>query len=124
MPRRWSIDDLDQLSAALDALEAMLVTRGWEDARRRRGRLVAEELLVNALTHGRRQGPTAAAALLLTADDALQIRHAGPPFDPTAPVSPPAEGALGGHGLRLVKAYAVTLDYVRAGCENVVTATV
>src|SRR5262249_9317657 len=80
-------------------------------------RLVCEELVLNALEHGKARSvslqidPEQDPRRLLFEDDGI-------PFDPTVPASPPDAPGTRGRGLVLVQRFAAAPAYRREGGAN------
>lgn len=119
---------LRDLTAAIDAvLETNAVGREIRDD----VRLIAEEIVANAIEYGGSDAETEIVVDIAAADGTLSIefRDRGRPFDPLA-VAPPAldapldERGIGGLGLHLVHELAESLSYAREDDCNVLRVTV
>jgi len=93
-------------------------------------RLCLEEVVLNAVTHGAPQDGESGDILVgldRIADGLCAwVEDHGPPFDPlsqeAAPLPRTLEDApLGGLGIRLIKAFATSINYCRAGGVNRLT---
>lgn len=119
---------LRDLTAAVDAvLETNAVCREVRDD----VRLIAEEIVANAIEYGG-SGAETEIIVQITALErhlAIEFRDCGQPFDPLAveaPVldAPLEERAIGGLGLHLVHELAESLSYTREDPYNVLRVTV
>lgn len=119
---------LRDLTAAVDAvLETNAVCREVRDD----VRLIAEEIVANAIEYGG-SGAETEIIVQITALErqlAIEFRDCGRPFDPLAveaPLldAPLEERAIGGLGLHLVHELAESLSYTREDPYNVLRVTV
>jgi serine/threonine-protein kinase RsbW len=119
---------LRDLTAAIDAvLETNAVCREVRDD----VRLIAEEIVANAIEYGGSGSETEIIVQIMALDRqlAIEFRDCGRPFDPLAvevPMldAPLEERAIGGLGLHLVRELAESLSYTREGPYNVLRVTV
>lgn len=119
---------LRDLTAAIDAvLESNAVSREVRDD----VRLIAEEIVANAIEYGGSGSETEIVVQIMASDGklAIEFRDCGRPFDPSAveaPVldAPLEERAIGGLGLHLVHELAESLSYTREEPYNVLRVTV
>lgn len=116
MPRRAVEDDLRDVGAAIAWTGEWTAALAEDD--RFALEVCVEEALANLITHGRAAGGEKAIALTVVADDAravIEITDGCAPFDLTAAVPPPREGAdallEGGRGLKLIRSFAGDLAY-------------
>ena len=119
---------LRDLTAAIDAvLEANTVSREV------RGdvRLIAEEIVANAIEYGGSGAETEIVVQIMALEGqlAIEFRDCGRPFDPLAVEAPMLdasleERAIGGLGLHLVNELAESLSYTREDPYNVLRVTV
>ena len=93
-----------------------------------RARVCVAEILANLLEHGRARSDGDDVRISLRPSPPaleLEISDSGRPFDPTARAAAAAaaraSAAPGGHGLRLVGAYASAMTYRRAGERNILS---
>lgn len=120
-------NDLAELDAAVCALESALGDAGLPFALVHDARLVAEEVLTNAIRHGCDPGAAHAIALEARFEDAclrIEFRDDGAAFDPLAREAPVLdaeidERPIGGLGVFLVRELAESVSYERAGAFNV-----
>lgn len=125
--------DVQQLPSLQQALHKHAMAHGWDETLQARVNLVAEELVVNAMTHGHEGrdpalGPGWVRVQLAESgeDLTLVVTDNGVPYDPTQPATvdldaPLDERSQGGLGLHLIRQLAQSLSYDgRSGC-NVVT---
>ncbi|HUC43665.1 MAG TPA: ATP-binding protein [Candidatus Sulfotelmatobacter sp.] len=117
---RWRFESSgapDRLREASDEMESLLAVHGVSERGRFAARLVCEELVLNALEHGKARSvslqvdPDRDPRQLLFEDDGI-------PFDPTVPASPPDATGTRGRGLVLVQRFAAALAYRRDGGAN------
>ena len=81
--------------------------------------LVFEEVLSNLALHGNCRDRPAKIAVRISPDKVIgEVIDAGPPFDPRLAPSPPADRAVGGLGLHLVRTLSSDLEYARRNDEN------
>lgn len=119
---------LRDLTAAVDAvLETNAVCREVRDD----VRLIAEEIVANAIEHGGSDSETEIIVEITTLERHLTIefRDCGRPFDPLDVATPALdapldERAVGGLGLHLVHELAESLTYTREDPYNVLRVTV
>lgn len=119
---------LRDLTAAIDAvLESNAVSREVRDD----VRLIAEEIVANAIEYGGSGSETEIVVQIMASDGklAIEFRDCGRPFDPSAVESPVLdapleERAIGGLGLHLVHELAESLSYTREEPYNVLRVTV
>lgn len=119
---------LRDLTAAVDAvLDSNAVDREVRDD----VRLIAEEVVANAIEHGGSDAETEIIVEITSVEDrlAIEFRDRGTPFDPLtvgAPAldAPIEDRAVGGLGLHLVHELAESLSYVREEPYNVLRVTV
>ncbi|MCW4455767.1 ATP-binding protein [Flavobacterium sp. MXW15] len=121
---------LEQLAELTARLDAVLAEHGVAHERVGRVRLIVEELVCNAITHGHAAGGCELRLDLLLEQDALvlELRDAGPPFDPCQAAAPALEAdaalrPIGGLGLYLVRQLADHIDYCRLDGQNRIRAT-
>lgn len=114
-----------------DSLDAVLQAQGIDRALRDDVRLIAEEIVVNAVEYGYDAdgcGEVVVAIERRSGALALEFRDDGRPFDPLA-LTPPDLDAdiddrpIGGLGLHLVRELAQTLSYAREEPYNVLRVT-
>ena len=117
----------DGIPAVLDRVEGFLEEIQVSRATTLQLRLVVEEILVNAATHGRLPNAADAAVLALGADSSevrIEIRDRGLAFDPVGePEIPERRETAGGVGLKLVRALVDELSYARRDGWNILTLT-
>jgi serine/threonine-protein kinase RsbW len=106
-------------------VEEAAVRAGLGQAARGRAKLAVEELVINVWRHafGQSAGPVIMRAAGAGGRLELELRDAGPAFDPTSAASPPPpdlDAEPGGQGLRLIRAMVDALAYRREGGHNVV----
>lgn len=113
---------LNDMDALHETLSERLKSTGVSDSDRRRFLVALEEIVANAIVHGR-------AAVSVTADAAdrlisATVRYGGEPYD----VAAAAQGAKagrsdrpGGYGLYIAHRYVDSLRHGRADGQNVVT---
>lgn len=119
---------LRDLTAAIDAvLETNNVGREVRDD----VRLIAEEIVANAIEHGGSDAQTEIIVEITALEDrlAIEFRDCGRPFDPLTVQVPTLdadidERAVGGLGLHLVRELAESLSYLREEPYNVLRVTV
>jgi anti-sigma regulatory factor (Ser/Thr protein kinase) len=111
-----------RLREASDELETILTERGLSERARFAARLVAEELVLNAIQHG-----GAGIVTMETDPDGdpyrLTFEDDGVPFDPTPPPQPRASDAPGevsprGRGLILLHGFTRAMEYRLADGHN------
>lgn len=125
--------DVQQLSVLQQALKEQATLRGWEEALQAQLDLIAEELVVNVMTHGQ-EGRSASAGtgwvrFELTEVDGvieLTVSDNGVPYDPTKQAQPDLNASLeererGGLGISFVRELADTFHYEYREGANVVT---
>jgi anti-sigma regulatory factor (Ser/Thr protein kinase) len=120
-------NDLAELPAALDWLEATLRSAGVGETAVGELRLVAEEGLSNVIRHA--YADAARHSIEVTVEIGggevrLVLRDDGRPFNPLAAPAPDLDGPieqrpLGGLGILLLKSLADRADYRREGDANV-----
>ena len=120
--------DRTRLGELLQSIDRALAERGVACHVRDDVRLVAEEVLTNAIDHGMagsRHDPSIVVEIARSAH-ALQVefRDDGQPFDPLAPPSPDLDAGIlerpvGGLGLHLVREVAEAVSYRRDEPYNV-----
>jgi anti-sigma regulatory factor (Ser/Thr protein kinase) len=113
------------LSAIFAFLDEAAARAGLGEVARGRARLVVEELVINLWRHafGQSAGELVVRAASAAGRLELELRDAGPAFDPTAVApAPPADldAEPGGQGLRLIQAMVDSLAYRREGAHNIV----
>lgn len=119
---------LRDLTAAIDAvLDTNLVAREVRDD----VRLIAEEIVANAIEYGGCDAQTEIIVDITARDGDLRIefRDCGRPFDPLTVETPALdadidERSVGGLGLHLVRELAENLSYMREDPYNVLSVTV
>ena len=119
--------ELDELARLSDRLDGTLLAEGVNDERVGQARLILEELVCNAITHGAApaNAPLEVAVELSRAALVLELRDRGRPFDPRqAPVpelnADIGEREVGGLGLYLVNQLADHVNYGRLdGCNRI-----
>jgi sigma-B regulation protein RsbU (phosphoserine phosphatase) len=119
---------LRDLTAAIDAvLETNAVCREVRDD----VRLIAEEIVANAIEHGGSGAETEIVVQIMALERklAIEFRDCGRPFDPLAVEAPMLDAPLeervvGGLGLHLVHELAESLSYTREDPYNVLRVTV
>ena len=119
---------LRDLTAAIDAvLESNAVSREVRDD----VRLIAEEIVANAIEYGGSGSETEIVVQIMALEGqlAIEFRDCGRPFDPLAVEAPVLdasleERAIGGLGLHLVHELAESLSYTREDPYNVLRVTV
>lgn len=119
---------LRDLTAAIDAvLETNAVCREVRD----NVRLIAEEIVANAIEYGGSGAETEIIVEIMAWERqlAIEFRDCGRPFDPLAVEAPMLdapleERAIGGLGLHLVRELAESLSYTREDPYNVLRVTV
>jgi anti-sigma regulatory factor (Ser/Thr protein kinase) len=119
---------LRDLTAAIDAvLETNAVCREVRD----NVRLIAEEIVANAIEYGGSGSETEIIVEIIALEHqlAIEFRDCGRPFDPLtveAPMldAPLEERDIGGLGLHLVRELADSLSYTREDPYNVLRVTV
>ena len=120
MPSRWTFDTTRtplSLREASDALEPLLAASGLSERARHAARLVAEELVLNALEHG------GARSVMMEWDGSIDphrlvFEDDGVAFDPSAPGPVLTDDETRGRGLRLVRAYTRSIEHVRDDGRN------
>lgn len=119
---------LRDLTAAIDAvLETNTVSREVRDD----VRLIAEEIVANAIEYGGSDAQTEIIVEIMALEGrlAIEFRDCGQPFDPLAAEAPPLDARIeerpvGGLGLHLVRELAESLSYRREDPYNVLRVTV
>lgn len=128
MPDRISVrSDRDELPRLLAWVRERIASRGLEGRRAMILELAAEELGLNAMTHGRTADREGSIECSIEAIDdrgslRLVIEDDGPPFDPTSLEAPDVDAPLearevGGLGLHLIRSMA-TLRHERVDERN------
>ena len=120
------VPELSVVGPMHDAIHAFLSRAGADRPLVRRVMLATEELVVNAIVHGRAgRGVTSLAVDLRHRPDriATRIAYDGAPFDPTAARPRPSGTGTrpGGLGLKLVHNAADAVSYQRRGGRNIVS---
>src|SRR5262249_43509342 len=89
--------------------------------------LCLEEAVSNIIRHGYAQGSTEPITIELTqprqGELVFTVEDFGPPFNPVlhpemSPLDASGEPAIGGRGIRLLRAFAHALEYERTGARN------
>lgn len=121
--------ECEHLSDLLGAIDRALARHQLAPELREDLRLIAEEVVCNALEHGLREMPGQARQIvfdLIRCGDDLQVefRDTGKPFDPLAQPPPDLDAdildrPIGGLGLHLVRELAETVSYRREEPYNV-----
>ena len=114
------------LPGLLATLDEALTKAGVDRARAGEVRLIAEEVMCNAVDYGARPGIEHEVVLDLTIGHdriALDFRDDGPAFDPLSQAEPDLDAdiddrPLGGLGLRLIRSLADEATYAREGRYN------
>jgi len=121
---RIAVTDVSELAGLLDSIEASLDAVAVPGKLRNRCLLATEEIVVNALRHGREDPAEEVVVELSTSDEeiAVTVAYAGVAFDPSDPKSiPPLDlDRVGGDGLRLVHQMVDSIRYARHGSRNIV----
>ena len=122
---RLAVTEVAQLAGLLDRVEASLAATGAPPKLINRCLLASEEIVVNALCHGR-EDPADDVALELSVGRpgiVSTVTHSGIAFDPSDPRSiPPIDlNHAGGDGLRLVHQMVDRIRYTRDAGRNTVT---
>lgn len=112
----WRVLNLEDLDAALNALEAYLQVNRQEAPRATKARLIAEELIANGLQHRTNaESPVVLSAIIDPTSQVttIEVHQPGPKFDSAnASNIPPLDPErLGGHGLRIAHANARALRH-------------
>lgn len=115
VPLRVAVVEVAELAGLLDRMAACLEAAGVPAGQRNRCLLASEEIVVNALRHGREDAREEVVVQLATAggEIAVTVSHLGIDFDPSDPRSiPPMDvQRVGGNGLRLVHQMADSIRY-------------
>jgi len=121
---RVALTDVADLAGLLDSIEARLSAVAAPAKTINRCLLASEEIVVNALRHGRENPDDAVVVELSTGgrEIVVTITYPGVAFDPSDPKSvPPIDlDRVGGDGLRLVHQMVDTIRYARHGGRNTV----
>ena len=117
---------LDAVGPMHDAIAGFLARAGADASLVHRVMLATEELVVNAILHGRAGRSVTSLVLDIRHQPgriATQISYDGDAFDPTAAPPRPgtADGRPGGLGLELVRNAADSFSYDRRGGRNIVS---
>ena len=116
-----SVRHIENLGALLAELDAFLSRKSVAAPLLHRARLVVEELVTNAFSHG---GAASAGGVVVqlrgdAASPAGSVSYAGPAFDPTAAWTEDGdECRVGGRGLPLIQNLTGRLRYSREGETN------
>ena len=121
-PIALELKGLKDIEALNEALSERLKATGVSDSDRRRFLIALEEIVANAIVHGR-------AAVSVTADAAdrlisATVRYPGEPYDVAAAARAAKAGRgdrPGGYGLYIAYSYVDSLRHERADGRNVVT---
>ena len=121
-PIALELKGLDDMDALHETLSERLKSTGVSDADRRRFLVALEEIVVNAIVHGR-------AAVSVTADTddrsiSATVRYGGEPYDVAAAARAAKAGNSdqpGGYGLYIAHRYVDSLRHGHADGQNVVT---
>lgn len=115
----------DAVAFLLDETATFCRQAGFNAEQQAEVQLILEELVINAITHGRAPEmlPIEVTLAFDGTDLGLRIRGQGRPFDPTVPVTPDLdlpleERAVGGLGMFLVQQLADEMRYHRADGMN------
>lgn len=124
-------NELARLRDLTAAIDAVLETNAVAREVREDVRLIAEEIVANAIEHGGCGAQTEIIVEITARADrlAIEFRDSGRPFDPTAVEAPRLdadieERGVGGLGLHLVRELAESLSYRREDPYNVLRVTV
>ncbi len=134
-PDRWQatmVNDAASLAAGQAALRAFLGTVTPDERVRFQVELAFEELVTNVARHAYDGRPESSARIdaEITVDAAtlrLRIEDDGPPFDPAGAPMPAlpislTQAAVGGLGIRFIRASTTRLDHERIDGRNRTTA--
>jgi len=113
-----SVSGIDQIAAFLSALDSFIGAAAVADPQANRARLVCEELVANAFSHGpaERTGGVMCELWMSGRAVAGSVSYIGPAFDPTSQRPGGAEsGRVGGQGLRIVQAVTNRLRFRHDG---------
>ncbi|HEY5804570.1 MAG TPA: ATP-binding protein [Lysobacter sp.] len=116
-----------QLGLLLDSIEQSLLEHGIARELRDDMRLIAEEVVGNAIEHGDDASGQRRIAIDIARDDDglhVEFRDNGPPFDPLDQEPPELDADIldrpvGGLGVHLVREFAHSIRYVREEPYNV-----
>jgi len=121
---RVVLADVADVAGLLDGIGERLDAAGVAAKLRNRCLLASEEIVVNALRHGRETPDDEVVVEVSTGgqDIVVTITYPGVAFDPSDPKSiPPIDlERIGGDGLRLVHQMVDTIRYARHGGRNTV----
>jgi len=121
---RVGITEVAGVAGLLDSIEARLGAVGVPAKLINRCLLASEEIVVNALRHGRESADEEVVVELGTGGQEIvvTVSYKGIAFDPSDPRSiPPIDlDRVGGDGLRLVHQMVDTIRYARHGGRNTV----
>ena len=121
---RVALADVADVAGLLDGIEGRLAAAEVPAKLRNRCLLASEEIVVNALRHGRENPGDEVVVELSTAGQEIvvTVTYPGIAFDPSDPKSiPPIDlDRIGGDGLRLVHQMVDTIRYARHGGRNTV----
>lgn len=121
-PIALELKGLDDMEALHETLSERFKSTGVSDSDRRRFLVALEEIVVNAIVHGR-------AAVSVTADTddrsiSATVRYQGEPYDVAAAARAAKAGTSdrpGGYGLYIAYRYVDSLRHGHADGQNVVT---
>lgn len=116
-----------EIGAVNDALERAAMAGEVPEMAMRAMQVALDELLTNAIMHGKVSLNDPMQVDLIVAKSVLRavISHAGPEFDPTAVAAPDLEGNLpereiGGLGIHLVRSMMDEFSYEHVGGRNII----
>jgi len=121
---RVALADVADVAGLLDGIEERLAAVDVPAKLRNRCLLASEEIVVNALRHGRENPGDEVVVELCTGGQEIvvTVTYPGVAFDPSDPksIAPMDLDRVGGDGLRLVHQMVDTIRYARHGGRNVV----